>query len=34
MAGSDWLLHDAMREARREKLTYGLRHIASIPLNR
>lgn len=31
MAGSDWLLHDAMREARREKLTYGLRHIAFNP---
>ena len=31
MAGSDWLLHDAMQEARREKLTYGLRHIAFNP---
>ena len=31
MTGSDWLLHDAMREARREKLTYGLRHIAFNP---
>ncbi|MGD7069399.1 hypothetical protein [Acetobacter sp. AAB5] len=31
MAGSDWLVHDAMREARREKLTYGLRHIAFNP---
>ncbi|GBR40694.1 hypothetical protein AA0475_0748 [Acetobacter peroxydans] len=31
MAGSDWLLHDAMREAKREKLTYGLRHIAFNP---
>ncbi|WP_249212797.1 hypothetical protein [Acetobacter thailandicus] len=31
MSGSDWLLHDAMREARREKLTYGLRHIAFNP---
>ena len=31
MAGSDWLLHDAMREARRENLTYGLRHIAFNP---
>lgn len=31
MAGSDWLLHDAMQEARRENLTYGLRHIAFNP---
>jgi hypothetical protein len=31
MAGSDWLLYDAMREARRENLTYGLRHIAFNP---
>lgn len=31
MSGSDWLLHDAMQEARREKLTYGLRHIAFNP---
>lgn len=31
MAGSDWLLHDAMREAKRENLTYGLRHIAFNP---
>lgn len=31
MAGSEWLLHDAMREARRENLTYGLRHIAFNP---
>ncbi|MFT8506347.1 hypothetical protein [Acetobacter sp.] len=31
MAGSDWLVHDAMREARREDLTYGLRHIAFNP---
>lgn len=31
LAGSGWLLHDAMREARREGLTYGLRHIAFNP---
>lgn len=31
IAGSDWLLYDAMREARRENLTYGLRHIAFNP---
>ncbi|MCX2563005.1 hypothetical protein [Acetobacter thailandicus] len=31
MSGSDWLLRDAMREARREGLTYGLRHIAFNP---
>jgi hypothetical protein len=31
LAGSDWLMHDAMREARREGLTYGLRHIAFNP---
>lgn len=31
MSGSDWLLHDTMREARREKLAYGLRHIAFNP---
>ncbi|MFT9026608.1 relaxase/mobilization nuclease domain-containing protein [Acetobacter indonesiensis] len=30
-SGSDWLPHDAMREARREGLTYGLRHIAFNP---
>ncbi|MDG6094519.1 hypothetical protein LOC54_05225 [Acetobacter sp. AN02] len=31
LAGSDWLMRDAMREARREGLTYGLRHIAFNP---
>ena len=31
LAGSDWLLRDHMREARREGLTYGLRHIAFNP---
>ncbi|OUI85733.1 hypothetical protein HK11_00955, partial [Acetobacter sp. DmW_043] len=31
LCGSDWLLRDAMREARREGLTYGLRHIAFNP---
>lgn len=30
-AGSEWLLHDAMQEAERENLTYGLRHIAFNP---
>lgn len=31
LAGSDWLMRDHMREARREGLTYGLRHIAFNP---
>jgi hypothetical protein len=31
LAGSDWLMRDAMREARRERLTYGLRHLAFNP---
>lgn len=31
MAGSEWLLQDAMQEAERENLTYGLRHIAFNP---
>lgn len=31
IAGSEWLLHDAMQEAERENLTYGLRHIAFNP---
>lgn len=31
MSGSEWLLHDHMREAHREGLQYGLRHIAFNP---
>lgn len=31
LAGSDWLMRDYMREAKREGLTYGLRHIAFNP---
>lgn len=31
MSGSEWLLHDHMREAHREGLKYGLRHIAFNP---
>lgn len=31
LAGSDWLMRDHMREAKRERLTYGLRHIAFNP---
>ncbi|WP_242013198.1 hypothetical protein [Acetobacter sicerae] len=31
LAGSDWLMRDHIREARREGLTYGLRHIAFNP---
>lgn len=31
LAGSDWLMRDHMREAKREGLTYGLRHIAFNP---
>ncbi|WP_255030973.1 hypothetical protein [Acetobacter persici] len=31
LAGSDWLMRDQMREAKRERLTYGLRHIAFNP---
>lgn len=31
LAGSDWLMRDHIREARRERLTYGLRHIAFNP---
>ncbi|WP_227005045.1 relaxase/mobilization nuclease domain-containing protein [Acetobacter senegalensis] len=31
LSGSEWLLHDHMREAHREGLKYGLRHIAFNP---
>lgn len=31
LAGSDWLMRDQMREAHREELKYGLRHIAFNP---
>ncbi|MFT8816348.1 hypothetical protein [Acetobacter fabarum] len=31
LAGSDWLMRDHMQEAKREGLTYGLRHIAFNP---
>ncbi|GAA09612.1 hypothetical protein ATPR_2616 [Acetobacter tropicalis NBRC 101654] len=31
LAGSDWLMRDQMREAHREGLKYGLRHIAFNP---
>ncbi|MFT8721776.1 MAG: hypothetical protein ABF443_10620 [Acetobacter malorum] len=31
LAGSDWLMRDHMREAKRDRLTYGLRHIAFNP---
>ncbi|WP_255319400.1 hypothetical protein [Acetobacter indonesiensis] len=31
LAGSDWLMRDHMQEAKRERLTYGLRHIAFNP---
>lgn len=31
LAGSGWLMRDHMREAKREGLTYGLRHIAFNP---
>lgn len=31
LAGSGWLMRDHIREAKREKLTYGLRHIAFNP---
>ncbi|MFT9063198.1 MAG: hypothetical protein ABF430_05255 [Acetobacter persici] len=31
LAGSDWLMRDHMQEAKREDLTYGLRHIAFNP---
>ncbi|MFT9026596.1 hypothetical protein [Acetobacter indonesiensis] len=31
LAGSDWLMRDHMREAKREHLTYDLRHIAFNP---
>ncbi|MFT8542078.1 hypothetical protein [Acetobacter sp.] len=31
LAGSDWLMRDHIREAKREGLTYGLRHIAFNP---
>lgn len=31
LAGSDWLMRDQMRQAHREGLKYGLRHIAFNP---